>query len=77
MKRFKVHISEILGREVFVEAENFDEAYDIIDELCNSDIICLNDKDFGDRNIEIICESDDNIKYDKIYTRRDLYNEKE
>lgn len=74
MKRFKVYISEILGREVFVEAEDYDEAYDIINELCNLDIICLNGKDFGDRNIEILCESDNNAEFDKVYTRKDIEN---
>lgn len=74
MKRFKVYISEILGREVFVEAEDYDEAYDIINELCNLDIICLNSKDFGDRNIEILCESDNNVEFDKVYTRKDIEN---
>ena len=79
MKKFKVHISEVLGRDVYVKAEDFDEAYDIVDELCNSDIICLNGKDFDDRNIEVLCESDNNTEFDlknsdKVYTRKDIKN---
>lgn len=70
MKKFKVHISEVLGRDVYVKAEDFDEAYDIVDELCNSDIICLNGKDFDDRNIEVLCESDNlvNIKLTRKFS---------
>lgn len=74
MKKFKVHISEVFGRDVYVKAEDFDEAYDIVDELCNSDIICLNGKDFGDRNIEVLCELDNNAEFDKVYTRKDIEN---
>lgn len=72
MKKFKVHISEVLGRDVYVKAEDFDEAYDIVDELCNSDIICLNGKDFDDRNIEVLCESDNNVDTSKVYTKEDI-----
>lgn len=70
MKKFKVHISEVLGRDVYVKAEDFDEAYDIVNELCNSDIICLNGKDFDDRNIEVLCESDNlvNIKLTRKFS---------
>lgn len=80
MKKFKVHISEVLGRDLYVKAEDFDEAYDIVNELCNSDIICLNGKDFDDRNIEVLCESDDNAEFDskntnKVYTRKDIKTE--
>lgn len=72
MKKFKVHISEVLGRDVYVKAEDFDEAYDIVNELCNSDIICLNGKDFDDRNIEVLCESDNNVDTSKVYTKEDI-----
>lgn len=74
MKKFKVHISEVLGRDVYVKAEDFDEAYDIVDELCNSDIICLNGKDFDDRNIKVLCESDNNVDTSKVYTKEDIKN---
>lgn len=74
MKKIKVHISEVFGRDVYVKAEDFDEAYDIVNELCNLDIICLNGKDFGDRNIEVLCELDDNAEFDKIYTRNNIEN---
>ena len=74
MKKFKVHISETFSRNICVEAENFEEALDIADELCNLDIVYLNGKDFGDRNIEVLCESDNNAEFDKVYTRKDIEN---
>lgn len=73
MKKFIVHISEILSRNICVEAENSEEAYDIADELCNMHIVYLNDKDFGDRYIEILRESNTNIDT-KIYTKEDIKN---
>ena len=72
MKKFKVHISETFSRNICVEAENFEEALDIADELCNLDIVYLNGKDFGDRNVEVLCELDNNAE--KVYTRKDIKN---
>ena len=74
MKKFIVHISEILSRNICVEAENSEEACDIADELCNLDIVYLNDKDFGDRYIDILCESSNNMNMDtsKVFTKEDI-----
>lgn len=74
MKRFKVHISEVFGRDVYVEAEDFDEAYRITDELCDSDIVCLNDEDFSSRHIEVLYGTDRNLETAKVYTRKDIKN---
>lgn len=80
MKRFEVYVSETFGRKVYVETEDyedFDEASDIVNELCNLDIIYLGDNDFGSREIEVLCEiSDnvDNVEFDKVYTRKDIKN---
>ena len=75
MRKFKVHIMEMLGRAVCVEAEDFDEARDVADELCNLDIIHLNGKDFLGRVIDILGEVDDDTECTKVYTRDNLKNE--
>lgn len=74
MKKFKVHISETFSRNICVEAENFEEALDIADELCNLDIVYLNGKDFGDRYIDILRESNNNVDTSKVYTKEDIKN---
>lgn len=74
MKKFKVHISETFSRNICVEAENLEEALDIADELCNLDIVYLNGKDFGDRYIDILRESNNNVDTSKVYTKEDIKN---
>lgn len=74
MKKIKVHISETFSRNICVEAENFEEALDIADELCNLDIVYLNGKDFGDRYIDILRESNNNVDTSKVYTKEDIKN---
>ena len=74
MKKFKVHISETFSRNICVEAENFEEALDIADELCNLDIVYLNGKDFGDRYIDILREPNNNVDTSKVYTKEDIKN---
>lgn len=76
MKKFIVHISEILSRNICVEAENSEEACDIADELCNLDIVYPNNKDFGDRYIDILRESSNNMNMDtsKVFTKEDIKN---
>lgn len=74
MKKIIVHISEILSRNICVEAENSEEACDIADELCNLDIVYLNDKDFGDRYIDILRESNNNMDTSKVFTKEDIKN---
>lgn len=74
MKKFKVHISETFSRNICVKAENFEEALDIADELCNLDIVYLNGKDFGDRYIDILRESNNNVDTSKVYTKEDIKN---
>lgn len=74
MKKFKVHISETFSRNICVKAENFEEALDIADELCNLDIVYLNGKDFGDRYIDILHESNNNVDTSKVYTKEDIKN---
>lgn len=74
MKKFEVHISETLSRNICVAAKNPEEAYDIAGELCNLDIVYLNSKDFDDRYIEILRESNTNVDTSKIYTEEDVKN---
>lgn len=74
MKKFKVHISETLSRNICVAAINPEEALDIADELCNLDIVYLNGKDFGDRYIDILRESNNNVDTSKVYTKEDIKN---
>lgn len=74
MQKFIVHISEILSRNICVEAENSEEACDIADELCNLDIVYLNDRDFGDRYIDILRESNNNMDTSKVFTKEDIKN---
>lgn len=74
MKKFKVHISETLSRNICIEAKNPEEACDIADELCNLDIVYLNGKDFGDRYIDILRESNNNVDTCKVYTKEDIKN---
>lgn len=74
MKKFKVHISETLSRDICIEAKNPEEACDIADELCNSDIVYLNSKDFDDRYIDILRESNKNVDTSKVYTKEDIKN---
>lgn len=74
MKKFKVHISETFSRNICVEAENFEEVLDIADELCNLDIVYLNGKDFGDRYIDILRKSNNNVDTSKVYTKEDIKN---
>lgn len=74
MKKFQVHISETFSRNICVEAKNPEEACDIADELCNLDIVYLNGKDFGDRYIDILRESNNNVDTSKVYTKKDIKN---
>lgn len=74
MKKFKVHISEKLSKNICVEAENPEEACDIADQLCNLDIVCLNGKDFCYRYINILRESNNNVDTCRVYTKEDIKN---
>lgn len=77
MKRFEVYISEILSKNVCVETEDyedFDEAYEIAEELFSLGVISLNDEIFDSREIEVLSEIDDNVEFDKVYTRKDIKN---
>ena len=74
MKKFKVHISEVFGRDACIKAEDFNEAYEIAEGLCNLGIISLGDKDFSNREIEVLRKTDDNVKFAKVYTRKDIEN---
>lgn len=67
---FKVHISEVLGRDVIIYAEDKYEAEEKAEELCNAGIIDLSGGDFGSRTVETICtaspeEKDTLEKYGK------------
>ena len=63
-KKFVVHISEILGRNIIIEAHDDYEAKEIAEFLCNDGTINLDCEDFGDRKIETVREAsseDENI----------------
>lgn len=54
-KPFKVHITETFGRNVIVFAEDKYEAAEIVENLCNEDVINITSgDDFGDRNVEVV-----------------------
>ena len=55
---FKVHISEVLGRDVIIYAEDRYEAEEKAEELCNAGIIDLSGGDFGSRTVETIGTAD-------------------
>ena len=52
-KPYVVDVTETLHREVIVWAEDSDEAYEVVEELCNVDEICLGDSDFIGREITV------------------------
>ena len=54
MAKFVVHITETLGRDVIIEAEDPAEAEEIAENLCNDGTINLVCEDFGSRNVEAI-----------------------
>ena len=71
-KCYKVHITEIYGRDVIIAAEDKDEAFEIAEELCNADIIdVMNVGDFGSRNVEVLGTPDEiDLKELGRYERR-------
>ena len=57
--KYVVHITEILARNIIVEAEDEQEAYDKAESLCCNDTVCLVCEDFADRNIEVLGKPDE------------------
>ena len=55
-KFYKVKIEEKLSRNVIVKADSSDEAYEVIEDLCNNGIIDLNSNDFNSRQWKVIGE---------------------
>lgn len=55
-KFYKVKIEEKLSRNVIVKADSSDEAYKVIEDLCNNGIIDLNSDDFNSRKCKVIGE---------------------
>ncbi|MEI6554104.1 MAG: DpnD/PcfM family protein [Paludibacter sp.] len=52
MQNYKIEITEILRREVEIEAENIDSAIQIINEKYKSEEIVLDSSDFVEYKIE-------------------------
>ena len=51
-KFYKVKIEEKFSRNVIVKADSSDEAYEVIEDLCNNGIIDLNSDDLNSRKME-------------------------
>lgn len=74
-KFYKVKIEEKLSRNVIVKADNSDEAYEIINDLCNNGIIDLSGSDFDSRKWKVIGEektldgSEPELKSGELYNR--------
>lgn len=54
MKTYHVHISEILGLTISVEAEDSYEAVEKVEEMCCNGEINLDASNFVDRSVEVI-----------------------
>lgn len=59
-KLYVVHISEVLGRNVIISAEDEEQATEKAEELCNAGEINLDGYDFGSRNVEVLRIADEN-----------------
>lgn len=57
-KLFKVHISEVIGRTVIINAEDKYEAVEAAEELCNDGVINLDGNDFASRTVDVLGEID-------------------
>lgn len=74
-KFYKVKIEEKLSRNVIVKADNSDEAYEVIEDLCNNGIIDLDSDDFNSRKWKVIGEektldgSEPELKSGELYNR--------
>jgi hypothetical protein len=55
--KYKVEICETLQRVVEVEADDDQEAVDMVEEACNEDRICLGAEDFKQRDVQIYEEA--------------------
>lgn len=55
-KFYNVKIEEKFSRNVIVKADSSDEAYEVIEDLCNNGIIDLNSDDFNSRKWKVIGE---------------------
>ena len=60
MSKFKFYVTEIYSDSIVVEAENEQEAYDKVEEMCNTD-------EFDVMRPELFCER--NIELDDYATR--------
>lgn len=79
-KFYKVKIEEKLSRNVIVKADNSDEAYEVIEDLCNNGIIDLNGSDFDSREWFIsdaektLDGSEPELKSGELYNRLGYLN---
>lgn len=73
-KFYKVKIEEKLSRNVIVKADNSDEAYEIINDLCNNGIIDLSGSDFDSRKWKVIGEEKTLDGSEPEFKSRELYN---
>lgn len=55
-KKYVVHVTEIYGRDVCVDAYDECEAEEIVEAMCCNDEVNLNTLDFADRRVEAIYE---------------------
>ena len=54
MSKFKFYVTEIYSDSIIVEAENEQEAYEKVEEMCNTDEFdVMSAEHFSERNIEL------------------------
>lgn len=58
MKTYQVEVEEILRKNVFVEAENEDEAFRKVQEMYSNEEVVLDADNFQEYNIFVIDEVD-------------------
>lgn len=68
--KYVVHITELLGRDVIVDAEDRAEAEEIVEDLCCNGSIELDMDDWGERTVEAVRTPDDEDRENLVeYTR--------
>lgn len=79
-KFYKVKIEKEFSRNVIVKADSSDEAYEIIENLCNNGIIDLNIEDFYSRRLKVIGEEkildgdESELKLHELYDKSGYLN---
>lgn len=60
MKTFKIEVRETLARVIEIEANNMDEAEDMVQEMYDNEEIVLDSSDYVDTEIETLGNSEGN-----------------